>query len=87
MEWLLMDKTNKSTSISSIDNMGRVFIPEKIRENMNLNYKDTVEFTIDNNNIQLKKIENKCIFCGSSKELFEFMDKKICKNCFKDIDY
>lgn len=82
-----MQKQNKSTNISSIDNIGRVLIPEKIRENMNLNYKDTVEFSINNKNIQFKKVESKCIFCGSQKELFEFMNKKVCKNCFDDIDY
>lgn len=78
---------NNTTILSSIDDLGRVLIPEKIRENMNLNYNDTVEFFVDNQNIQFRKVKDSCIFCGSKIKLFEFMGKKICKKCFKDIDY
>ncbi len=82
-----MKDKNNTTILSSIDDLGRVLIPEEIRENMNLNYNDTVEFSIDAQNIQFRKLDDGCIFCGSKNKLFEFMDKKICKDCFKDIDY
>ena len=68
---------NNTTILSSIDDLGRVLIPEKIRENMNLNYNDTVEFFVDNQNIQFRKVKDSCIFCGSKIKLFEFMGKKI----------
>lgn len=82
-----MKDKNNTTILSSIDDLGRVLIPKKIRENMNLNYNDTVEFSINAQNIQFKKVEEGCIFCGSENKLFKFMGKKVCKDCFKDIDY
>ena len=73
----------KSTGIiRNVDNAGRFVLPSEIRETFNL--KDgggLVEVYVDGDAIILKKYEPKCVFCGSDKNIKEYMDKNICSKC------
>ena len=77
----------KSTGIiRKLDELGRVVIPIELRNKFNISEKDPIEIYVDGANIILKKYENNCIFCGSSKKLTEYKDKQICFNCLKKIN-
>ena len=76
----------KSTGmIRRIDELGRIVIPKEIRKKLNINIKDPMEIYADGNSVTLKKIEDKCVFCGNNKHLISFKEKLICQNCFDEL--
>ncbi len=76
----------KSTGIiRRVDELGRVVIPIEIRNQFNIIEKDPIEIYVEGSSIILKKFEPNCIFCGNTKNLLNFHDKLICKNCSKKI--
>lgn len=76
----------KSTGIiRRVDELGRVVIPIEIRNQFNILEKDPIEIYVDGSSIVLKKFEENCIFCGSTKNLLAYNDKLICTNCSKKI--
>lgn len=78
----------KSTGIvRRVDELGRVVIPIELRNKFDINVKDPIEIFVDGQSIVLKKFEQNCIFCNSSKNLLEFNDKLICEKCSNKISY
>ena len=76
----------KTTGIvRKVDELGRVVLPVELRRNMNIEVKDSLEIYVDGDSIILKKYEPACIFCGSTKNLTNYMDKNICAACAKKI--
>lgn len=76
----------KSTGIvRRVDELGRVVIPIEIRNQFNILEKDPIEIYVDGSSIILKKFEQNCIFCGSTKNLLSYNDKLICNKCSKNI--
>ena len=76
----------KSTGIiRRMDELGRVVIPIEIRNQFYIAEKDPIEIYVDGATIVLKKFEQSCIFCGNTKNLAEYQDKLICKECSKKI--
>ena len=72
----------KSTGIiRKVDELGRVVIPIEIRNKFGIAEKDPIEIYVEGSSIVLKKFEQNCIFCGSTKDLVEYKDKLICSKC------
>ena len=71
--------------VRKIDELGRVVLPIELRRSMDINEKDALEIYVDEDSIILKKYLPTCIFCGSSEDLTDYMDRKICKNCLENI--
>ena len=44
-----------------------------------------MEIYADSNSITFRKVEDKCVFCGESKNLISFKEKLICKKCFDSL--
>ncbi len=76
----------KSTGIvRRLDELGRVVIPIEIRNQFNIAEKDPIEIYVEGSSIILKKFEQNCLFCGSTKNLLSYHDKLICEKCSKEI--
>ena len=76
----------KSTGIiRKVDELGRVVIPIEIRNKFGIQEKDPLEIFIDGSSIILKKHEQNCIFCGSSKTLSEYNGKLVCSKCLEKL--
>ena len=72
--------------VRKIDELGRVVIPIETRKKFDINEKDSIEIYVDGDSIILKKYEPNCIFCGvNKKNLLNYKDKLICKNCVEKI--
>ena len=52
---------------------------------MDINPKDPLEMFVDGDQIILQKYEPCCIFCGDSKDVIYFKDKKICSKCLEEL--
>lgn len=72
----------KSTGITrKIDELGRIVLPIELRRTLGIGEKDALEIYVEGNSVILKKYEPACIFCGSSTNVTEYMDKSICAAC------
>ena len=66
-----------------LDHLGRIVIPKQIREKMRLQEGDKIKIDTKGNKVLLYKEIKCCDFCNNTKDLVEFENKKICKNCLK----
>lgn len=76
----------KSTGIiRRVDELGRIVIPIELRNKLKIAEKDPIEIYVDGSSIVLKKLEETCVFCGSTKNVTTYKDKLICDKCIKNI--
>ena len=72
----------KSTGIlKSVDELGRIVLPKKMREALDIDIRDQVEIFVEADRIILKKYAPTCIFCGSEQDILLFREKRICRAC------
>jgi len=72
---------NKSYFIRKIDELGRIVIPIEIRKFLEINEKDSLNISLDDVSIFIKKEKPSCVFCSSTCTLKNFYGKNVCKNC------
>lgn len=75
--------------IRRIDPLGRLVLPAKLRNMMQIDEETPLEIFTDGNYIILKKYSPSCIFCGKGERLKNFMGKRVCASCLieiKDLD-
>lgn len=76
----------KSTGIiRKVDELGRIVIPMELRTKLGIQEKDPIEIFVDGSSIILRKYEPNCVFCGSTKDLYEHNEKLICNKCIEKI--
>ena len=72
----------KSTGIlKSVDELGRIVLPKKMRETLDIDIRDKVELFVEGDCIILKKYVPTCIFCGSDQDIIPFNGKRLCRAC------
>lgn len=68
-----------------VDDLGRILIPQSIRNSTGIVHGTECIITAVGNEIRIFSAEKKCIFCEKDSN-FEFMKgKHICKSCLKKI--
>ena len=76
----------KSTGIlKSVDELGRIVLPKKMRENLDIDIRDQVELFVEGDRIILKKYMPTCIFCDSERDIVIFNGKRVCGECIKSL--
>lgn len=76
----------KSTGIvRRVDELGRIVIPIELRNKLKIAERDSIEIYVDGSSIVLKKFEETCVFCGSTKNLVQYKDKLICSKCAQNL--
>ncbi|MBN3421732.1 AbrB/MazE/SpoVT family DNA-binding domain-containing protein [Clostridium botulinum] len=77
----------KSTGIvRRIDNLGRIVIPMELRRTLNISEKDSLAIFVDGERVILRKHEPACVFCGEANNVIDFKGKKVCKQCFNELN-
>ena len=72
----------KSTGIlKSVDELGRIVLPKKMRENLDIDIRDKVEIFVEGDRIILQKYVPACIFCDSTEDIRVFNGKRLCAAC------
>lgn len=71
--------------VRRIDELGRIVLPIETRKRLGLDAKDPVEIIAEKDRIIIKKFEPTCIFCGEAGNVILYKEKRICKNCLKDL--
>lgn len=78
-----MRKVKATGNLRRVDEMGRIVIPKKVRESLNLQSEDPIEIFVEDDKLILQKYEPGCLFCDSIENTFEYMGKQICLDCLK----
>ena len=63
--------------IRKLDELGRITLPIELRRSLDLDVKDGLEITVQDNCIILRKAECADIFTGSTEDLLDFEGKKV----------
>lgn len=72
-------------NMRKVDSLGRIVIPKTIRDDFSINHKDEMEICTDNDFIVISKRVSTCSICGGKKELIQYKNKEICKECISYI--
>jgi transcriptional pleiotropic regulator of transition state genes len=76
----------KSTGVvRRVDELGRIVIPMELRRTLNIGEKDPLEIFVAEDMIILKKYTPGCIFCGSVENVQQYKDKKVCQDCWREM--
>lgn len=74
----------KATGIvRKVDELGRVVLPIELRRTYGIDIKDPIEIFVDGDTIILKKHQETCYICNSTKNLKQFKGKNICLECIE----
>lgn len=77
----------KSTGIvRRVDELGRVVLPIEIRRLLDIEERDPLEISLEEDRIILRKLQLACIFCGAEEDLQEYRSKRICRACLESIN-
>ena len=68
-----------------IDQLGRVVIPVEMRKALRIDVGDLVMMTAELDRITLEKVEQRCVFCGSTDQLRDFSRKVVCLACVEKL--
>ena len=63
-----------------MDELGRITLPNELRRILNLDVKDGLEITVQDDCIILKKAESADIFTGSTDDLIDYEGKKVSRS-------
>ena len=56
-----------------------------INNKLKIEEKDPIEIYVDGSSIILKKYQENCVFCGSTKKVVDYKGKLICSKCMENI--
>lgn len=74
----------KSTGMArKVDALGRVVLPKELRSQLTIEPGDLLDISVDEDRIVLEKVEQRCVFCGSTVELHDFEKKLVCAACME----
>lgn len=78
----ISDMGQPTTSVvRPVDSLGRTVIPMEVRKMLSLPTKAAMQIFVDGEAIVLREYEEKCVFCGSTDDLADFKNKRICAAC------
>jgi len=67
--------------VRKIDDLGRIVLPAETRRLFNIREGDQLAISVEGDNILIRKLEDTCTFCGSTKDVGGFKSKGICSRC------
>lgn len=67
--------------VRKVDELGRIVLPIELRRTLDINVRDELEISLDDDKVVLCKYEPTCVFCGSNKKLAAFRGKYVCAAC------
>ena len=69
--------------VRKLDELGRITLPIELRRSLDLDVKDGLEISVQDNCIILRKAETADIFNGSTEDLVEFEGRKVAKESIR----
>lgn len=67
--------------VRKLDNLGRLVIPAETRRLFNIHEGDELSIWVEGPNIMIKKLEDVCVFDGSTENVTHYQGRGICGVC------
>ena len=75
-----------SGMVRNVDKMGRVVIPKEIRKQLNIEVEnDSLEISVEGDNIILRKYRPACFICNTLDEIVNYNGYNVCVNCIEKL--
>lgn len=71
--------------VRRLDELGRIVLPMELRKSLDIQVKDAIEITAEDDVITLRKHSPACVFCGKEHNVADFKGKNVCANCLDEI--
>lgn len=71
--------------VRKLDELGRITLPIELRRSLDLDVKDGLEISVQDDCIILKKACINDIFTGETEDLIDYHGKKVSKNSVKEM--
>ena len=71
--------------VRKVDELGRIVLPVELRNSLGIHTHDAMEIRMEDDEIQLWKVQTCCAFCGKKEDLQSFKTKKICVSCLEKL--
>ncbi len=72
----------KSTGIvRKVDELGRIVLPIELRRTLDIEERDALEIYVEDDSIILRKYQQSCVFCDSTRDLINFKGRNVCADC------
>jgi transcriptional pleiotropic regulator of transition state genes len=71
--------------VRKIDDLGRIVLPAETRRLFNIHEGDQLAISVEGDNIIIRKLEDTCTFCGSTRDVSSFKGKGLCGRCRSQI--
>ncbi len=68
-----------------VDDLGRIVLPAEIRRGFGIAEGDRLEISVSNEQIILHKVEDRCVFCNTENDLWDYHGKMVCLDCRRSI--
>ncbi len=69
--------------VRKLDELGRITLPIELRRSLDLDVKDGLEISVQDNCIILRKSESADIFDGSTEDLIEYEGRKVSRESIR----
>ncbi|MBE6830506.1 MAG: AbrB/MazE/SpoVT family DNA-binding domain-containing protein [Ruminococcaceae bacterium] len=69
--------------VRRIDKLGRIVMPKELRDSLDINTNDELEFFLDNDKFIIKKRKTACEFCSHTNHVMDFKGHRICRKCIE----
>lgn len=71
--------------VKKIDEMGRVVIPKDIRNVLGVKNLDSIEFSLEDGYVTIRKFEEACTLCSSIEDIRYVKGKPVCLKCIEEM--
>ena len=72
--------------VREIDTLGRMVVPNEMRETLGIEPRDSLEISLEGDRIVMKKHFASCVFCQSTEETIPYRGKLICRSCLSELN-
>lgn len=73
----------EATIVRKIDSLGRIALPKEIRNTLNINTNDRLEFLVEEDKIILQRRKFACEYCDSTTNVYNFEGHSVCYKCME----
>lgn len=71
--------------VRKVDELGRLVIPAETRRLFNISEGDELSIWVEGPNIMLRKLEDACVFDGSTENVTHYRGRGVCAVCRSEL--
>lgn len=68
-----------------VDDLGRIVLPVEMRRLFGIRAGDSLDISVDDRGIVLRKVETRCVFCDGPDTVRAFHGKQLCGTCAAEL--